>query len=238
MILYLKEFWKFLYLSFIPVICCCFCAIIAALCHFCALASIANISYRFFWTRKMGFWGSCNYIHLQNNNKGRFTALWTLKTKNPKSWKHSQALSRWAVLFFFLNSWMLANQMDWKMFYFRLSAVCSAPWVDFAGISSALGAPRETLSLWWSHPSLLIHVNTLNPHSYLCLLPLSLSFTIHVMFAQFTTQQVFPLLTLKGQVSSWKNLSPRITTKSAHQAQIRLLCAAEPEVMVWRGDRG
>lgn len=83
--------------------------------------------------------------------------------------------------------------------FLTISCLCSTLWVDFAGISSALGSSREILSLWWSHPSLLLHVNKLNPHSYLCLLSLSLPFTIHVMFAQFTTQQVFPLLPLKGQ---------------------------------------
>lgn len=101
---------------------------------------------------------------------------------------------------------MLGNQLDCRMFHFRLSAV----FVQLSGLIlqvKALGASRETLSLQRSHPSLLLHVNKLNPHSHLCLLPLSLSFTVHVMFAQFTTQQVFPLLTLKGQESSWKNLS-------------------------------
>lgn len=49
------------------------------------------------------------------------------------------------------------------------------------------------LFLRWCHPSLMIHGNQQSPHSYLCLLSLSLSLTVCVMFAQFTTQQVFPL---------------------------------------------
>ena len=193
------------------------------LCHLCALPSVANVLCGFSCTRKRGSGRSCNFIHLQNSIKACFLSSQPQSRKNKSKKAFSGAVQRGKNLGFF-NNWVLGNQLDWRLFYFRLPAA----FVQIAGstlqVQTQLGMMQEKFFPFVGAIPASCYMGISRALTVICAFSPCLSLLLSVScLLNLLHNKYFHFLPWRVKWAHKKScLSPCITTKSAHQAKIRI----------------